>query len=167
MTMTLDSLAAVHFRNGRIVYLSDLACGADENANYIRGLSPSPSDLSFPYQRDLSVKRSKLSIRGASYTKGLGVHSKSSLTFALDGQFSKFRATIGVDDVAGGLGNVVFEVHVDGKKVFDSGKVTGEDDPRDLEIDVAKGKELTLVVQFGEEGNTGDCADWATARLIR
>jgi hypothetical protein len=165
--MTADSIAAVHFRNGRVVYLSDLPFQADENPNYIRGLTPSPSDLEFKAQRDLSVKGTKLSIRGSQFTKGLGVHARSILKFDLGGGFTKFRSTIGVDDVAGGLGNVVFEVHVDGRKVFDSGNVTGEDDPREIQVDVSRAKELKLVVQFGEEGNTGDCADWGMARLIR
>lgn len=161
-------IAGLHFRNGRVVYLSDLEPSEQsEDANYIRGLEPSPSDLEFPMRRDESVKGAPLSIRGTRYTKGLGVHARSELAYRLAGKFTAFRAAIGVDDVAAGLGNVVFEVHVDGKKRFDSGEVTGEDPPRTIQVDVAGANELRLIVRFGADGNTGDSADWAGARLIR
>jgi hypothetical protein len=168
LDILIGEIAGIYFRNGRVVYLSDVEPDeTDENPNYIRGLKPSDSDLSFPMQRDLNVKGSELSLRGKTFTKGLGVHARSVLVYNLAGGFTKFKATIGIDDVAGGLGNVRFQVIVDGKTLYSSDPITGESPAEEIEIDVKGAQELKLAVRFGEEGNTGDCADWAMARLIR
>jgi hypothetical protein len=164
----LGSMSSVHFRNGRVVYLSDLTPTlADENANFIRMAQKRPSDLDMPFQRDKSVKGTKLMVRGTEFKKGIGVHARSILEFELGGQFEKFLTQIGIDDVARGRGNVVFEILVDGNRAQDPVTMTGQDEPRSVTISVRGAQKLRLIVHFGEEGNTGDCADWIMARLIR
>lgn len=39
--------------------------------------------------------------------------------------------------MAGYQASVTYEVHVDGKKVFDSGKFGGKSEPKDIEVDIA------------------------------
>lgn len=161
-------LASIYFKNGRVIYLSDIDFKTEEDANYIRGIKPAPSDFKdeFKYRRDKSVKETKLAIRGKEFKKGLGVHAKSKLTVPLNGAYKKFITTVGIDDVAQGHGNAIFEIWVDGRKEF-SRAMTGNDDPHTVSINVENAQELVLLVDFGEDGNTGDCADWAMARLIR
>lgn len=167
-SIATSAIAGIYFKNGRVIYLSDMEFKADEDANYIRGLKPAPSDFKdeFRFRRDKSVKDTKLSIRGHEFKKGLGVHARSKLTVPLGGVYKKFITTIGIDDIAQGFGNAVFEIWVDGKKVF-SRTMTGNDDPHTVSLSVEGAQELVLLVDFGEDGNTGDCADWAMARLIR
>lgn len=169
-------LSAIYFKNGRVMYLSDLdPAKVDENANYIRGSEPQLSDLNYPWQRDANAgDAGKLSIRGREFRKGLGVHARSELTFALGGAFSRFQATVGIDDYAlrlSGLdqaGNVSFIVSADGKVLEKKSGVTSKTAPIALDIDVKGRQELTLTVDFGED-RSGQCdfADWALARLIR
>jgi hypothetical protein len=45
-----------------------------------------------------------LSLRGRGFSTGLGVHSASSMSYALNGRYSSFRATVGVDDETVGRG---------------------------------------------------------------
>lgn len=164
----LGSISSVHFRNGRVVYLSDLTPSmTDENANFIRTDKKRPSDLDMPYQRDKSVKGTKLMVRGTEYKKGIGVHSRSILEYDLDGNFEKFLTQIGIDDVARGRGHVIFEIQTDGNRAMDPIVMTGQDEARAVTVSVRGVKKLRLIVHFGEEGNTGDCADWIMARLIR
>jgi hypothetical protein len=169
-------LSAIYFKNGRVMYLSDLdPVKVDENANYIRGPEPQLSDLAFPWQRDANAgDAGKLSIRGKEYRKGLGVHSRSELTYPLGGAFSRFQATIGIDDYAlrlSGLdqaGNVNFIVSADGKVLEKKAGVTSKSAPIQLDVEVKGRQELMLTVDFGED-RSGQCdfADWALARLIR
>ena len=45
--------------------------------------------------------------------------------------------------------------------------MTDRDPPKPLDIDLAGGKILILVTEFGDRGNVRDLADWAEARIIR
>jgi hypothetical protein len=174
-TIKAASVAGIYFKNGRVVYLSDVKPSqVDENANCIRWRDPLPGDLAFPWQADRSAKGTPLKIRNQSFRKGIGVHAYSALTWNVDGGYSKFQATLGIDDSANDrspgvpIGNVAFKVLADAKEIFDSGPVTSTDKPRVIALDIAKVKNLTLVVTFGDDGNgQGDHADWALARVIR
>jgi hypothetical protein len=175
-TVPASGLAGVYFKNGRVIYLSDLEpAKVDENANYLRAPEPMPGDLSFPWQRDANAgDGGRLRIRGTEFRKGIGVHARSALTFALDGGFSRFQATVGIDDYAGRLsgldpaGNVSFAVIADGAVLERRDGVTSRTAPIALSLDVRGRKELTLLVDFGED-RSGQCdfADWALARVIR
>ncbi len=172
-TVPAASVAGIYYKNGRVVYLSDVAPSSrDENPNYIRTEKPQPGDLSFPAKFDRSVLGEPLKIRGQAFRKGVGVHAFSSLTWKLDKQFVKFQATIGIDDgatkYAPEIGNVAFKVLVDGAEVLDSGTVTSKDKPRPIVVDVTNKTTITLIVTFGaDELSQGDLADWALARVIR
>ena len=141
------------------------AKAVEEEANYIRGAKKLPSDLDYPFQRDRNAKGGAIVLGGAEHRKGLGVRAQSSLTFALDGAFRRFQAVVGLDAAAAGLGAVLAEVWVDGRKVAEH-KFTGTDAPRPLDLDVAAARELRLLVTWAGHGQS-DFADWASARLIR
>lgn len=165
------SVSGIYFKNGRIAYLSDQPpATVKEEANYIRDPARThPSDKVFPFQVDRNVRGGKLAIRGQEFRKGLGVHSRSELTWELGGAYSRFEATIGIDDVAveSECGSVIFVVIADGKKVWDSGPVTWKDAPRPVTVALAGAQQLTLLVDWGDDFERGDCADWALARVIK
>jgi len=175
-TVPPGKVAGLYFKNGRVIYLSDLAPSkVDENANYIRGPEPLPGDLAFPWQRDANAgDLGRLRLRGQEYRKGLGVHARSALTFNVAGGFSKFQAVVGIDDHAIRLtgldpvGNVTFIVKGDGKVLERREGVTSRSAPISLAVDIRGIKELTLLVDFGEDrSGQGDFGDWALARIIR
>ncbi len=163
------ALSSLHFKNGSVVYLSDLSPkGVEEEANKIRGVGGrKESDLEYPFQRDRSAKGGKLLLAGVEHRKGLGVRAHSSLTFALDAGFKRFQAVVGLDASAVGLGAVVAEVWVDGRKQAGH-PFMGSDAPQAVDLDVAGAKELRLVVTWHEAGHgQSDFTDWGSARLIR
>jgi len=51
--------------------------------------------------------------------------------------------------------------------LFDSGEIGGTDGARDIIVDVAGVKTLTLTVEYGEGLDVSDQADWGDVRLIR
>jgi hypothetical protein len=161
-----DALSSLHFKNGRVVYLSDLAPKAvEEEANFIRGPKKLPSDLDYPFQRDRSAKGGTLTLGGVEHRKGLGVRAHSSLTYELGGAFRRFQAVVGLDAASAGLGAVLAEVYVDDKKVAEH-RFTKADPPRPVDLDVAGAARLRLVVTWAGHGMS-DFADWGSARLIR
>jgi hypothetical protein len=161
-----SAVSALHVKNGRVVYLSDLEPkSVDEDANYIRGPKKLPSDLEYPYQRDRSARGTRLLLGGVEHRKGLGVRARSELVYALDGAFQRFQATVGLDAASNGLGAVAVEILLDGRKVQEA-MFRGNDAPRAVDVKVDGGRELKLLATWAGHGQS-DFVDWGSARLIR
>ncbi|HVT90458.1 MAG TPA: NPCBM/NEW2 domain-containing protein [Tepidisphaeraceae bacterium] len=108
----------------------------------------------------------KITLNGRVYETGLGVAGNSEIVYKLDGKYSKFFSDIGIDDYSGTLGSADFQVWVDGKKVYDSGVMTGRTYKKGITIDVRGAKELKLVTTDAGDGINADHADWGGARLL-
>ena len=157
--LPLRNLREIRFLSDKVTFLSDLEPAKFEFEPF--------GSTQWPWQRDRSVTNHPLCIAGRSFTRGLGVHSRSTLTYALDGKASQLAGTIGIDDGARPRGNVVFRVVADGKEVFNSGPVTGQDAPRPILVPLHNAKSLQLIVDFGQDLDLGDQADWCDVRVIR
>lgn len=116
-------------------------------------------------QRNQSVWERPMTIAGRLFRRGLGVHAVSEVVYALDGRYAAFEALAGADGA--NRGTIAFEVWVDGAKRWESGRMTWEDSPRPVRVDTAGASELRLKVLDGGDGNVGDHANWAEARLLR
>lgn len=138
------------------------------------------SDLTFmeeggygPAEKDMSngdmgaADGVTMMIGGVAYTKGIGTHSTSKLTWALGAQYKQFVASVGVDDEVDGaaMGSVVFRVVVDGVEAYNSGVVTYQDAAKPVEVNVGGANTLELFVDDGGDNNSYDHANWANARL--
>lgn len=159
LAISMHSLQKISFRNGALVYLSDL------NPESVREIPF--FEVSYPYRRDRSQGDNPLRLRGKAYPKGLGVHSKTILTFPLDGQYSRFQSDIGIDDEVEKKGSVVFQVLADDQTVYSSPEVRGGEPAIRLDLNVQGVKRLSLVVDFGKDFHICDHADWGDARLLR
>ena len=159
LLLSWREIAEVRIRNERIVYLSDLEPTAARFTPLL--------NVQWPWRRDRSVSNGELRLNGQNFPRGLGVHARTELVYAIGRRYATFAATIGIDDHVRPRGNVEFRVLGDGRELYGSGALTGRNAPRVIEIPLADVSELTLIVDFGEELDVGDHADWAAARLIR
>jgi len=142
------------------VYMSDLEPESVELEPFL--------DVVWKPGFDRNAAGTSLAIDGRTYRKGIGMHARTKMAFALDGRYSRLYATIGIDDAAGALGSVVFRVLADGRPLFQSDPVGGGDPARSLALDVAGARRLTLVADFGGSVvASGNLADWAEARLVK
>lgn len=111
-----------------------------------------------------------LSLRGKQFMRGFGVHANSELDFDLTGgNYSRFRATVGVDDEVNGLGSVIFKIYVNKEAAprFVSPILTGESAALPIDVDISGATLLRLVVSDAGNDNDFDHADWALPRLIK
>ncbi|MBT2406206.1 MULTISPECIES: NPCBM/NEW2 domain-containing protein [unclassified Streptomyces] len=106
-----------------------------------------------------------LTINGATYAKGLGVHAPSTVTYNLGARCTGLTVDVGVDDESAYTGAVAFRIYRDSTLVADSGVVTTSDPARKLTADLTGGQTLKLVVTDGGNGIDYDHADWAAPRL--
>ncbi len=156
----LTGLESLRFLGGCATYLSDLTPAEYRFEPYLA--------LDWPLRRDRSVAGGFLTLRGTEYPKGLGVHSRSSVSYRLDGKYRWFRATVGIDDDAAGKGSVTFEVLADSRSIYKSDVLTGTSPAVTLDrLDVSGAKLLTLRVDYATQGDIQDHADWCDAVLIK
>jgi len=119
-----------------------------------------------PAERDRSTGGAPMTIEGVPYEKGVGVRAASILLYPLGGRCSRFLAHVGVDDEAGLLGSVVFQVWADGALLYDSGMMTGTMPARPVDVSLAGRRNLRLVAGAAGDSLEGDHADWAGARIV-
>jgi hypothetical protein len=102
-----------------------------------------------------------------SYDHGLGVAGNSTVTYDLDGKYSKCFSDIGIDDDASGKGSMTFQVWGDGKKLYDSGTMKTKDGSKGVGVYVTGVKQLKLVTTNAGDGSKNDQGDWASPRLVK
>ncbi|MEU9321336.1 NPCBM/NEW2 domain-containing protein [Streptomyces sp. NPDC048295] len=124
-----------------------------------------------PVERDTSNGESgagdgnPLTIGGAVFAKGLGVHADSSVEFYTGRACDTVTAQVGVDDEKGTKGTVTFEVWADGTKVASTGVLTNAMPAQPVTADVSGAQVVRLVVTDGGDGVDSDHADWADLRI--
>jgi hypothetical protein len=158
--LRLEQIVSMDVRQGKAVYLSDLKPKSYEHTPYL--------GVRWPYEMDRSVAGNSIRLAGNAFDKGIGMHSESRLSFNLGGQYRRFEALVGLDDRTGQGGRVKIRVVIDGKdRDVGDPAITSAIGARPVRVDVSGGKDLTLVVEFGSNGDVCDHVDWADARLVK
>lgn len=158
-------IAQVQFRNGRLVYLSDLEPVEVEEVGYF--------GRTFSHRRDQAQDGGPLRLGGQAYRKGVSVHARTVLTYELDGPFATFRTLLGFADSAAPQGRVAIRILGDGRELFSQADFRAVDAegkrtaPLTVEVPLDAIKRLTLEVDFGKHEDVGDRLIWADARLYR
>jgi hypothetical protein len=128
--------------------------------------------LAWPHRMDRSVAGTPLTSGGSPYRRGIGMHAPSRLVFALDGEPRTLRGRLAIDDstainAEGARGSVVFRVHADGERLWESPLVRGGDAPIAFPpLDLAGKHELVLEVDPAGDF-AGDRANWLDLVLVR
>lgn len=158
-----ESVTLVQPLAGRVTYLSDLEPIDYRHTPYF--------DLAWTWASDENLLGGPLSVGGATWLKGLAMHSAARLVYRVPPSAQTFSCEVALDDSAASGGGVAFRVLVarDGKfePLYESPPVRPGEAPLPVSIDVAGAQAVALLVDYGEQGDTGDHADWLGARFIR
>ncbi len=141
------------------VYLSDLTWTSSTN-----GWGPVEKDRS--NGETGAADGRTITLNGVTYTKGLGAHANSVITYALNGQYLQFKSDIGLDDEVTS-GSVIFKVYKDNVVSYTSATMNYNSTTINLNIDVTGVNVLKLEVTDAGNGNGSDHADWANAHLTK
>lgn len=161
-SIPLDAIFEMRVLRGRAVNLSDLTPLESRQTPFLPGTGE------WPVQRDRSVAGRPLRLGGREFPKGLGMHSRSTVTYDLAGKYRTFQAVVGLDDTTIGEGTASCAIEVDGRRVFAEAALSRQQKPTRLPlIDVRGTKRLTLIVDFGELGDSQDHVDWCDAVLLK
>ncbi|QTF72438.1 NPCBM/NEW2 domain-containing protein [Arthrobacter woluwensis] len=80
-----------------------------------------------------------------SYTKGLGVHAESRITYYLGGKCTRFTSQVGLEK--GFAGNIIFSVNADGATAYTSRTYVPGFAPESVDVDLRGVNYLDLVVK--------------------
>lgn len=113
-----------------------------------------------------AVSQRPLKLGGKLYTRGIGTHAVSEITYDLQGRFNMFSALVGVDENNGRpLGSVEFIVIGDGRELWRSGVMRRDEAPRNCIVRISGVNTLTLKVLDAGDGIDYDHADWVNAKI--
>lgn len=160
VTLPLEEIHELTISGGDAVPLAEITPDRQTITSFL--------DTKRPPRFGRNVLGGFLTTRGRPSLTGVGVVGGTTLEWDLDGSWKSFQASVGVDDAARGRGSVIFEVRVDDRSVWRSKELTGSDEPVAVpRVDLAGAKKLMLHVEFAQQGNVLDYANWADAVLIR
>jgi glucose/arabinose dehydrogenase len=155
------------------IHRVEYATGTPPETKYLSDLSPETATNGHgPYERDRSNGEdgsgdgSTITLNGTTYTKGLGIHAASEITYDLSSMdCTRLKSDVGVDDEVGASGSIVFEVYSGATEIYDSGVMGGTTATKSVDLDITGVTSLVLKVTDGGDGITYDHGDWGSARI--
>lgn len=128
-------------------------------------------ETQWPFARDRAVTGEFLAVGGLASGVGIGVHSRSRLTWRVPDGFTHFVAMVGLDDSVRDLAvrpDARIVVRVDDVVVLERDSLRGPAVPEALgRVAAPAGATLTLEVDFGAGLDLGDRVDWLAAAFVR
>lgn len=161
----LAQVAGVDFK---VQYLSDLTPESVVWTPYF-GQADKLDTLAAFYQPRMnqSLEGGELRLGGQIYAKGLSLHSRTEMVYRLPaGQFGSLRALAGLDDRARPAGHVRLAVYGDDRVLFEA-VLTGQDEPRPVQVNLQGVRRLRVVVDFGDDLDVSDYLNLCDARLLK
>ena len=159
MSIAWERIQRIENRSDRVFFLSDIAPTTYEFDPMF--------DKRWDYAVDCTLLGKPLRLAGFPYDKGLTMHSQSRLRFNIDQQFRRFAAVVGISDEMDERGDAAVAVVGDGRVLWEAHSVRGNQPPQEVLVDITGVKQLTLVVEFGEDLDLSDHVVWALPRVIR
>jgi hypothetical protein len=175
----LAALDAADFSAGKLAYLSDLEpvsqkwqplvalpAATKYAARYgeprlDRSAVGGPLTLAFP-DADRPDAVGKLQ----EFAKGLALRSRTEYIVRLPSGYSRFLATAGIEPTMQSSGNVMLAIYGDDRVLMEA-PIAGDAAPLAIELDVAGVKRLRIVVDYGQNLDTGDWLNLCSARIVK
>lgn len=159
-------LRRMDIASDRYLYLSQLEPSRVQTEPFL--------DVVWRPRMDECVAGGAIRLGGRRFSRGIGMHTRTAMSFKLSGSYRTLHATVGVDDRAGPRGHVIFRVLTDGgaagnrRVVLETEPQTGADEPLRVEADISGAAHVTLLAEFGSPVDpSGNLADWAEVRVVR
>ncbi len=109
-----------------------------------------------------------IQIDNRKFDGGLSTCANSETSYMLNGKYKSFEAWVGIDAnmKRHKKGTAVFQVFIDGKRVFDSGVMDYDTPAKRVVVDTRGIKELELFMLDADDGKYADRGYWAEAVLV-
>jgi hypothetical protein len=155
----VSRLGKIEFKNGRMVFLSDLKPAQVEQTPYF--------DRMLGFRVDTSLSGGTLTLGDGPTTRGVAVHSRCVLKYDLGAKFDEFKTKIGFQQPEGKLGQAVIRILGDDKVLWENQDARGDAKPEEVAVKLAGVNFLILEVDFGKGQDVADRVVWGNPRLLR
>jgi hypothetical protein len=159
IAVPLQDVLALDLRQGRAVYLSDLEPIEQLHLPFL--------GIPWPMRRDASVTGAPLRLAGSCYDKGLGLHADCRLTYALQGEYERFQALVGLHELGTRQGRVQIALQTDQQAAPLLCRQLRAGEVLPVNVSLRGAQRLTLTVQGAGWGDVQARVDWADACLVR
>jgi hypothetical protein len=175
----LAGITSIDLSAGKLMFLSDVApataswqplvglpSAASRAAKYgqprfNQSAGGGPLTLSYPGE---SPSTGTGEIR--SFAKGITLRSRSELVYRLPRGYNHFLAVAGIEPTAAASGNVMLSVFGDDRLLVECA-IVGSGAPLPLEFDITGVKRLRIIVDYGQNLDTGDWLNLCNARIVK
>ncbi len=179
LSWPIQDISLADFSAGKLLYLSDIDPVSSNSTPFV-GRSPG-AKLAAQYEhfrRDKSVFGGPLSLmmKGDDaaatqptprpYAKGLSLRSRTEIVYRLPPGFQRFITIAGIDPATRIAGNVRLAILGDDRVLLET-DITGNDAPQPIQLDIADVKRLKIVVDYGQNFDTGDWLNLCDARIAK
>jgi hypothetical protein len=117
---------------------------------------------------DQSVGAHTITLNGVTFAKGIGTHANSDIIYNLNGDYTRFQTSVGVDDevpTSNTYASVIFKVYKDGVLAYTSGTMGSTSATAVIDLNTTGCNQLKLTVNDANGSINSDHADWADARV--
>ncbi len=159
LSVPLETLSCVEVSGGRRAWLSGQPPENYEAVPYL--------ETRWAYQVDKNALGGPLKMQGATYRRGLGLHSACKMSWRLGGAYERFTALVGIDDSAGRLADADVTILLDGKELAALRGLRCNEEPRSIDVPVLGVDRLTIEIGFGKRGDVQDRVDVVNPALLR
>ena len=179
LSWPVQDVSLADFSAGKLMYLSDIEPTSSEGTPFV-GRSPSArlAGLYERYRRDKSAFGGPLALvtkegeatttqsAPRTYSKGLAVRSRAELVYRLPPGFQRFITVAGIDPATSTTGTVRLAILGDDRVLLETDVVGGEA-AQPIQLDIADVKRLKIVVDYGQNLDTGDWLNLCDARIAK
>ncbi len=176
----LIDLELADFSHGKITYLSDLEPAGSDWTSLVGQPAGIPNLAGYGrVRRDQSILGSLLTLRVPesadgetqatvlrTFNKGLAVRSRTELIYRLPGSVNRFTALAGIEPATATNGAVKLAIFADDRPLIETA-VTGSQPPVPIDVQISGAKRLKIVVDYGDNLDTGDWLNLCDAKLVK
>lgn len=157
-TVPEEMVAAIEHTGGPVAWLSSRTPSESIYTPFF--------DAAFVPQMDRTVTGEPLRFAGQTYARGIGVHSKTRLTWTLEPGDKSFRTRYAIDPSLG-YADVDIRIYVDDKPVHEQKHVKAASLSPVIKADLKGAKTLTLEVDYGAGYDIQDRVMFLESAILR
>jgi hypothetical protein len=177
LTLPLADVVEADYSIGKLTYLSDLELLSSKWTPLVAlpAAVQSIEDFGTP-RKDISFTGSPLTLSKNNQTgsgkslqtfeKGLALRSRTELEYRLPKNMRRFVATAGIDPDTLEQGSVLLQIEIDGQTTYEQ-TIDGRQNPAEIDLDITGKQRLKIIVDYGDNLDTGDRLHLVEARLVK
>lgn len=158
VSFTAGEIVRVDFSKQRVTFLSDIEPNIVEHVPFF--------DVAHSIGKDVGLTGEPIRIADTAFAKGLVMHSKTTATYDIGGQYRRFACIIGIESAVGKHGDAQVQITGDGKILWE-GRVRGGEAGVAVDLPLAGVQKLAVAVDYGALADIGDHVALGDARLIK